>query len=145
MSVAFSVLKGQIFSRVYQCGESIVFEQNGKIKYTLEHMQDCCETVYIEDICGDLESLENTEIFYAEESSSEGCGDESSTWTFFKLGTIKGWVDIRFYGTSNGYYSESAGLYESPDFQEEEKKKKRQTSIMYRTQFYILSRLSETR
>ena len=34
----------------------------------------------------------------------------SSTWTFFKFRTIKGSVTVRFFGTSNGYYSESASL-----------------------------------
>jgi len=84
--------------------------------YVLMHEQDCCEHVYIEDVNGDLSDLVGSPITQAEESTNHDdppaeCADESYTWTFFKLATIRGYVTIRFFGTSNGYYGEDARLY----------------------------------
>ena len=78
------------------------------------HDQDCCETVYIESVVGDIEDLVGSEILVAEEVAYDEPAldnwDESYTWTFYKFATIKGSVDIRWYGTSNGYYSESVSV-----------------------------------
>ena len=107
----FSNLLGKKLSGIYinQDKDEIIFITKDNEVYRMYHDQDCCEHVSIEDICGDLNDLLYYEITEAEESTQEGEDDEfdSSTWTFYKLSTRKGTVTIRWFGESNGYYSES--------------------------------------
>lgn len=83
-------------------------------KFVMYHEQDCCESVSIDDVCGDVEDLIGSPILKAEEVSSDASGveheyaDYSATWTFYHIHTIKGTVTVKWYGTSNGYYSERA-------------------------------------
>lgn len=111
----FSGLKGETLTKVEQVGDDVIrFELSDGRAFQLHHSQDCCESVVIESVVGDLSDLIGTPILLAEEASSEktpeGAStdhcDESNTWTFYKLRTIKGSVDIRWHGSSNGYYSE---------------------------------------
>jgi len=85
--------------------------------FRLYHSRDCCESVNIEDIAGDVSDLIGSPITMAEEVTSNENPpgftkeyQESFTWTFYKLATAKGYVTIRWYGESNGYYSESVEL-----------------------------------
>lgn len=95
--------------------DEIRFQISDGSIYLLFHEQDCCEIVVIEDICGDLDDLINSPITLAEESTSFSHPENftvkslqaSFTWTFYKLATVKGYVTIRWFGESNGYYSES--------------------------------------
>lgn len=116
----YEQLIGKTFDKVYQNDDAIYFEQNGEVLYKLAHSQDCCEHVYIESIVGDLNDLTGQPLYIAEvvyqdaseEENSDGYLPDSATWSFFKFATIKGYVDVRFYGESNGYYSETAELFE---------------------------------
>lgn len=112
-----SELIGKILTeiKINEEENEIIFVCNDNSKYRMYHEQDCCENVYIEDICGDIKDLLEVPIAIAEEvTSNENPKDpeyvESFTWTFYKLATNKGYVTIRWYGESNGYYSESVSI-----------------------------------
>ena len=127
--VPFETLLGKVLTRVQVNDHEIVFFTDTHTYY-MNHQQDCCESVIIESIVGDVEDLIGTPITLAEEASdnygsSESArvmyqlmpkeplhfADESWSWTFYKLATIKGYVDIRWFGTSNGYYSEKVSFF----------------------------------
>jgi len=117
----FEDLCGQIVTNIEVIDgdrdNEIIFTLKNGEKYKLYHASDCCESVEIEDVCGDWNDLIDTPILLAEEvehesdTTPEGCEhkeyEDSYTWTFYKLATVKGYVTVRWYGESNGYYSES--------------------------------------
>lgn len=113
-------LIGKVLTKVEQVGlERIIFETSEGKTYALYHFPDCCETVTIEDIAGNLEDLINEPILIAEKTTSienpPGITKEyqdSFTWTFYKFATRKGFVTLRWYGESNGYYSEEVDFLE---------------------------------
>lgn len=72
------------------------------------------ETVYLEEIVGDLQDLLGAPVIMAEEVNNADTPDDSEveltdsfTWTFYRIATKKGLVVLRFLGESNGYYAES--------------------------------------
>lgn len=111
--------------KVAERKDVIDFTTSDGLLFRMYHCQDCCESVEIESITGDLEDLLGSPILVAEATSSDAPLDgvtvdqegESFTWTFYKLATIKGYVDIRWYGTSNGYYSEEVDFAEVREFE----------------------------
>lgn len=115
--VPFSTLMGKVIIEIKgleEDGDEVYFKCIDGTSFKMYHEQDCCESVSINDVCGNVADLLNTPILVAEESTSEGNPSYgSSTWTFYKLATIKGSVDIRWYGTSNGYYSERVSFFQN--------------------------------
>lgn len=112
----FSELRGKILKRIDGGvgDERITFTTDSDEIYCLFHTQDCCESVRVEDIIGNLDDLIGFPILLAEvvsylNESPDGLkddrADERYEWTFYKLATVKGYVTIRWYGSSNGYYS----------------------------------------
>ena len=118
-------LVGLVFASIELDGnESITFRAVGGRTFLMYHSQDCCETVTLEDIAGDLQDLVGEPILLAEVSTNEDNPPEhadSFTWTFYKFATRKGYVDLRWLGQSNGYYSERVDLIEVLADEHEEK------------------------
>ena len=129
-SVNFDALKGKTLKSIENTGDTLLFTTTEGETYRQIYYSDCCASCDVEEIHGDLDDLIGTPILMAEEVSSTDpdaelqakrdeekakaeadggyyYGHESETWTFFKAATIKGSVTIRWYGSSNGYYSES--------------------------------------
>lgn len=122
----FSELLGLTLRRISgleEGSEQATFVTENGRTFKMYHSQDCCESVAINDVVGDIADLLDSPILRAEERSG-GDGDgadfalpqdgygESWTWTFYELATIKGSVTIRWLGESNGYYSEDVSFFE---------------------------------
>lgn len=82
-------------------------------EFKMYHEQDCCEDVELEEVIGDLDRLIGTPLLTAEErTQSEEDDWGSCTWTFYELATVKGYVTLRWFGQSNGYYAEGVSVVE---------------------------------
>ena len=87
------------------------FEDGATI--TMQHHQDCCEMVYLEDfevsgVSDDMSGatlhswhVDSSSIRPSKDAKSEDCDE----WTFYNVRTSKGSLWMRWFGTSNGYYS----------------------------------------
>lgn len=120
-SATLSDLIGKTLADVTGCtkgSKEILWTTTDGAQYRMFHDQDCCESVVVEDVTGNVADLLGSPITMADESSSER-GDpappnpDSWTWTFYKLATVKGYVDIRWLGESNGYYGEEVSFVQT--------------------------------
>lgn len=105
-------LQGKTLLKVEQVSDDeIQFITNDYRIYSM-HSEDGSPNdveVRVESIVGDLQDLIGTPILKAEYVSNvneEGLSP-GLTWTFIKFATVKGYVDIRYTGQSNGYYAEA--------------------------------------
>lgn len=125
-SVVIDSIQGKTFQRVEKTihpkheKDALAFWLDDASGFFFAHKQDCCEEVWLEDVCGDLSDLESVPIIEATRSqmwatlkesyNSEVRYQEEATWTFDTFRTEKGSVTVRWCGTSNGCYAEAAGL-----------------------------------
>lgn len=110
---------GRVFTSVTAYGGTLEFICD-EGTFVFYHEQDCCESVYIESVVGDLNDLVGEPLLLAEDVENvfdllkkkheEEDDYGSRTYTFYKFATRKGYVDVRWLGESNGYYSESVDL-----------------------------------
>jgi hypothetical protein len=95
--------------------EITFYTASGK-EFRMYHRQDCCESVYLADVVGDPTDLIGFPLLVAKEINGNHPPahdyTESYTWTFYEFATNKGTVQLRWYGESNGYYSESVDFEE---------------------------------
>lgn len=116
---SFDILSGSVITEIKgmeEGSEEITFTtiKDGITNtYRMWHEQDCCENVWLSDICGDVEDLLFVEVIHAEEREESGDSNWGTyTWTFYDIQTTKGCVNLRWVGESNGYYSESVNFAE---------------------------------
>jgi len=117
-----SHLEGKTLQQIDQYdAHTLVFTATTGERFALFHEQDCCESVYLADVTGDFSDLLGRPLTLVQVSSSKRPysgrkeNRESSTWTFYKFATLAGYVDLRWVGESNGYYSEEVSFARIPE------------------------------
>jgi hypothetical protein len=118
-SVQFSELKGKTIKSIKVSGEmdEVTFACSDGTKYLMYHSQSCCESVYLEKYSMiELDELAGQKIISAYETSESGDREYGSeTWTFYNIQGEKSSATLRWYGSSNGYYSESVSFYRTAE------------------------------
>lgn len=117
-TVEFSVLEGQTITSIDVSidgyGDTIIIKTEEGNHYKLCHIQDCCEKVTIEDINGVVGNILDHPVIKAEvlknQDIGQNKGHERFTWSYYHISTIKETLTIRWYGGSNGYYSEEVSF-----------------------------------
>lgn len=112
--IEVGTLVGKHLTKTVRNEDSLVFYCSDGSVYEMLHDQDCCESVYLEDFCGDIDDLCDADIHEFRVDTSDNVDhkdDDECQWTFYNIRTSKGYVTLRWYGSSNGYYSVDVDFY----------------------------------
>ena len=110
----FSILTGKVLTKIDEQGEAIYFHCADGQVYSSVHMQDCCESVHVYEIRGDIQAVLESPVLFACEDwpgtvilgiKYDPC--DSYTWTRQRIETKRGYVEFIWLGESNGYYGET--------------------------------------
>lgn len=117
----YTEFSGKIIQEIRGCKKhsdevTIMFTDGSCLKFY--HQQDCCESVLLEDYDITPEWLVDSKIISVEERiyrSGEGIEplntyDQSYTWSFYAIKTSSSTMVLRWYGESNGWYSETVDI-----------------------------------
>ncbi len=120
----FFELKGQTINIIIglapDCdGYEFVLDNGQTVSFS--HGQDCCESVRVVGLRGDIQNILGYPITLAEEDNPDDDGFmvdhpsyEHRTITKYILESEKGRFEIVWFGDSNGYYGESVDMYVNP-------------------------------
>ena len=97
MYESIEIIKGMTMTAVRQVeNDQIIFETIEGQTARLYHPQDCCESVYIEDVVGDLDDLIGSPILMAEQVTSDTNPEdiEKTCWILLR-GLFTSWLQSR--------------------------------------------------
>jgi hypothetical protein len=122
--ISFKNLVGECFSsiEVSEDRTQVIFKSAYKATYYMRHKQSCREVVKLEDICGDLSDLIDSEILVASEEANiqedilHSRKDTDYLWTFYTLRTMRGTVTFRWLGSSNECYAMDVDVWKEKSF-----------------------------
>lgn len=113
----------KIVTHIDESGDEIMITVEDGTKYHLYHSQSCCENVEIYDsVNGELHELVGKKLMLIEHDEKYTDDEipedvdiqpyDSYTWTEISFTTNEKTIISRWFGESNGYYSESVDIEE---------------------------------
>lgn len=115
--VDFDILIGETIvsiSGMDTGGVEVVIETASGRTFRMYHVQDCCENVYIDATYGCANSILNKVVDETTYFTDNYDGAyESGTISRFRIYCDGDYFEVKWIGTSNGYYGEGVSFYET--------------------------------